>query len=491
MFENKKYIWLLTELAKHKMKLKILTVAFINNKEVFAFFESSKDGDVQMKVKNLGKVKKVFQTFLESRNNSIKNFDGLSPVAYLSSEASQKLLNKVEVKWLIKKEGNNCNTKEIILFQEHLHSFSTYFVMELKFDGKDLVSYLNRCECDKKEMIPDDRFLNLAMSLNIHLVECIEGLTEKNVVRLKYHFVIDPHFTIWIIKICQIKLVNQSVLVNNKGLSIELLENSVLVNRESKGLTKFVPSTVRHPETDPVTPQIVKPENSKIFMKFVESFLGDKKKQNEKKKVRSLSQVEFTNLEQDIQEFNESKFIEETFKQFKKQNTQSQFKIIKIGQIEKIEENEKKPEKIEKINKKVEKFEESSKKDEKFEETNKKVEKIQENKKFASAEKIQENKKLASAEKKSLSSCSSFIKTIPIFPSLKPSPVLSSFLKSEEERITKIQSKRLASSEASSGVIKPHAFSRKKLKKRLKNKKSERTSMPKLLSPYRLFQFFK
>lgn len=434
MFENKKYVWLLTELAKRKMKLKILEIVFLGNKEILAHFESSEDGCVKIKGNKNGNIKEVLEKFLQQRiGTGKKKLNGLVPILYLANETSKKLLNKVEVKWLIKKGKINCYDKEVILFQEHLHCFSSYFVMELRFDGIQLECSVFRMDCDRKGSVPDDRYYNLTASLNTHLVSSIEKFTEKNVVRLKYEFIIDTNFCLWIMKIRHIKLAHPNFLAANKGLSIDILENSAFANKEYKNLAKFIPSRIKHPDSIQVSQPALKSESStKIFMKFVANFLESKKKSPLKTSGRSLSQVEFEKPGLKLEELTESGFIESTFKRLASVKNQP---VSEVKKVEKVNEG-----KLPKI--------------------------------------------------RVLSNClwsKSRIKEF--FPSLQPSPILGSFLKSEEERIMGIQSRRLGNSE---GLIEfvPNSFTIKKLK-RVKKKKISEKSIPKLLSPYRIIQYFK
>jgi hypothetical protein len=276
MFEVKSYCWLLQELARTKSKLKILEIAFVRGQEISEVFHTSFDGSIEITGKKLT-LSATLESFLQRSQMQNKNYEEKAAI-YACSETSARILNGKELKASIKKPSKLFNIREIIKFQEHLHESKTFFSMQVHFNGNELESRLFRKEIDSKDEINDTSFMYLALNIMKHLVEMVENFTKKNVVRLKFHFIIDKHYTLYIIHTALIKLVHPKVLLTYKSLDVERLENLISLKNEFKGPAIFIKSRFKEPDIDPLTP---KPSamhpNLNIFATFVSSFLQIRK----------------------------------------------------------------------------------------------------------------------------------------------------------------------------------------------------------------------
>lgn len=446
MFEVKKYQWVLSELSKLKSKLKLLEVTFIKSGQVESSFSTGQEGMI-VSLQNKGSfIKETLERYFLKRMNGLENSETIKPIAYMIYASHKRVVYINDVKDLLKKDQKLHNLKEIILYQEYQHEPTTFYTLELYYDGEGLVSSLYRRDIGNESIIKDNKFLYLTLNLSKYLVSSIENLVDKNLIRLKYDFVVDQYFCPVIFYISQIKLVHPKIIALNKGINADGLENLTLVKNDYKGLIyPKVPTIVKEPDPDTANPApVTKPESASIFINFISKFLDPEKKPNRKKIASQTSQT----------------FMSE-------QVSPVPFTLIENKSFE----TESLPSKIIVSSRSPPPFLSD------FRKSN-----------FVNKEVRLPDLKATTSSKHLLS------KHHYVFPSLQPNSSLINFLKIEEERLLEIKSKRLENLEKNRGtlpVILKEKKKKKKSKKKLAKKVKKIYSVPKFVSPYEVYQSYK
>lgn len=448
MFETKKYQWLLSELSKSKAKLKFLEATFIKSGQVESSFNTGSEGIISSSQNKGTSIKDTLEKYLFKRMNGLESSETIKAVAYMLFASYKRVVYINDVKELLRKDQKLHNLKEIILIQEYQHEPTTFYTLELYYDGEGLVSTLYRRDINNETMIKDNKFLYLTLNLSKYLVSSIENLIDKNVIRLNYDFVVDQNFCPVVFYISLIKLVHPKIIALNKGINVDGLENLTLVKNDYKGLVyPKVPTLVKEPEPDPETTNLVpvtKPESASIFMSFISKFLDPEKKTIKRKMTFKTAQT-----------FASEQVSPVPFLQMENKSIDSDSFPSKTLTISRSP-----PPLISELGKSS-----FSHKDFKLPDL-----------------------------KTSGSSKHLFHKHNYFFPNLQPSDALSSFLKIEEERLLELKSKRLANSEMlrdTLPAIKKQKKKKKKSKKKSVKKPKKSSSAQKFLSPYEISQNFK
>ena len=431
MFEAKLYSAVLHELARSQSKLKILEIAFIRNLEVLAVFRGMSTGEIGL---GLGKLSlnEFLNSFVDKGQSALNASDKNRPIAYVVSELNMKVWKFQEVRRNLNKNQNLYGVRELVLFREHLQDFDVFYLFEARFNGKELESKVLKMQTGSKEGSLDSKFLFLALNIGKHLVELIEKMTRKNIARLKFHFIVDKSFTLWIINIPTIKLVHPRAVQSYKGLDVDMLENMISLKNEFKGACEHFLSAWKEPDHESSSPKslILKPATN-IFVTFVSNFLQGRK--NPRRLIHRSSSLTFQETESPI-------FPKETASKLQTPLLLSLLPSSSTSPLEAAHpKNE--PKLIRQLKLPQIKSKHSS------------------NPKFSSAKDL--------------------------FPGLQPSPSLSHFLQAEQQRLLDLQLKRLSSSGNLDSVF--HSTEKiKRIKKVKKKTKTEKKKKPKLLSPYRL-----
>ena len=291
MFEEKTYMWFLGELFKLKFKLKILDIAFCKADHIELVYFTDHDGTVSASPNKSLLIRDVLKKFLSNRTNGLETRDFTKPILYASYCLSKKIYYSNELQEIIRKDIKQPNLKELIICQECSHDYSIFYTLELEFDGEGLVSSLLRKDIKNPEIIKNDfKYMHLTVNLSKHLVKVIENLLDKNIIRLKYDFVVDMQFNPVILNITQIKTVHPKVLALNQGLNAGQLESLTLLKNEYKN-SQFnrLQTHVKEPEIDNSTPTLDNGKTStcNIFSSFILKFLsGDSKKLVKSKTIK-------------------------------------------------------------------------------------------------------------------------------------------------------------------------------------------------------------
>lgn len=234
----------------------------------------------------------MLKKFLGKRVNGLESPDHLKPVAYAVYSLSKKILFNNDIQDVLRRDAKQNNLKEIYLFQEVAHDYSVYYTLELVYDGDGLISDISRRDMNSPDVyVKDTRYISLTINLSKYLVKIIEDCLNKQVIRLKYDFVINPNFDPIILTITEIKVVNPKLAALNKGLNAEQLENLTLFKNEYK-TSDFIrrDSVIKEPEIESTTTTTIKKAtNTNIFLSFVSKFLsGDTKKTNSVKTIKPV-----------------------------------------------------------------------------------------------------------------------------------------------------------------------------------------------------------
>lgn len=290
MFEEKTYLWLLHELFRAKTKLKILDIAFCKADSVENVFFTDNEGSVNILANKHFSVRDALKTFLSKRISGLENKNSPKPIVYVTYCLSKKVLFYSEIQEILRKDLKQTNLKEIVLFQEYCHDYSTFYTLELTFDGEGLASSLSRRDTTNLEFFAHDlKYLHIAIHLSNHLVKVIENTLNKNIIRLKFDFVIDLEFNPIILNVLQIKIAHPKVLALNKNLNADQLESLTLFKNEYKAAQFLkVDFAIKEPETNLSISGIEDSiSNKSIFVSFVSKFLsGDSKKLLKSKSIK-------------------------------------------------------------------------------------------------------------------------------------------------------------------------------------------------------------
>lgn len=431
MFEAKLYSAVLHELAKSQSKLKILEIAFIRNFEVLTVFRGLSTGEIGLVVGKMS-LNEVLNSFVDKGQSALNAGDKNRPVAYVVSEMNMKVWKTQEVRRNLNKNQNLYGVRELVLFRDHLQDFDVFYLFEARFNGKELESKVLKMLAGEKEGTFDNKFWFLALNIGKHLVELIEKITRKNIARLKFHFIVDKSFTLWIINVPVIKLVHPKAIQTYKGLDVDMLENMISLKNEFKGSWELYPSAWKEPDHESTSPKslILKPVTN-IFVNFVSNFLQGRK--NPRRLTHRSSSLTFQESESPVLSKEASSklqtplllslFPSNSNSPLQSAHPKNEPKLIKELKLPNI------------------KVKHSS------------------NPKFSTAKEL--------------------------FPGLQPSPSLSSFLIAEQQRLIDQQIKRLSSSGNLDSVF-PSTEKIKRIKKIKKKIRTEKKKKPKLLSPYRL-----
>lgn len=441
MFEVKKYQWFLSELSKIKSKLKILEISFIKSDQVDSSFFTNNEGTITSASLKTQSIREILERYLNRRMNGLENSETIKPVVYMMFASHKKIAFINDVKDLIRKDQKLHNLKELILFQESQHDYSIFYTLELYYDGEGLESTLYRRETSNPETsIKDNKFLHMTLNLSKYLVSSIESFVEKNVMRLKYDFIVDQNFCPVILYISQIKLVHPKIIALNKGMNADGLENLTLVKNDYKGLTyPKIPTVVKEPDPETISPAPVKKAvYTSIFMSFISKFLTTDQKSRKRqsnKPTPLLTSEQVTPIPLSLTETNERKI-----------NSSKSPNPVLL---------------------------EASKSSFSFS--------------LASTLKLPDIKLAKSS--RNLNNKNSYL-----FTGLKPNNTLSAFLKIEEERILENKNKRATNSEVMKETL-PTIEGKKKKRKRNQSKKVKKIkkvrSLPRIISPYQLIQTLK
>ena len=440
MFQYKKYSWLLTELHQHKANLKILNVIFLKHSSANSIFFTDPEGILTLHIRRSLKIKEYLGKFFTKKLASPESFDSSKPILYLVYPTYKKPITIIELKEVLKKDFKLSSVKEIIFTQDYQHESSTFYSVEIIFDGEGLKTLLYRKDYNQINILHKDfKYINLAMALTKYLVAFIEGITLKNVVRLIYEFVVDPNFVPIILCVNEIKLISPKIIALNKGVDAEGLETHVLIKSDYKGtLFEIVPSLVKEPESEATSPSPVDPSlTTSIFKHFIKQFLrGEKPRRRTIKKLSSNQLTEHNSP--CIKSIQEKKLVETP-----------------------VEHKVRSPKSL-----------------------NSKPIKLRSSASAGDATKLPNLKSLISPK---------FSNKLNYLNSYKPNSTLSRFLKNEEERLLEKNSKRIVSFQLEhyGESLENSSKKKKHLKSRVYKKAKKRLIREKVLSPYLNIQVFK
>lgn len=433
MFEVKKYVWLLSELAKQKANLRILDIYFLKLESIQSSFITSADGLITTLASKQVSIKEALEKVFYKKLISIDNIELSKPIIYVCYPTYKKIISVNELRDLMKKEQKLNSVKEIILMQDYQHGCSQYYSVELVFDGEGLVTSIFRKDFNFPENSwKDTKYIHLAMNLSKYLVSFIESNTSKNILRLNYDFVIDPKFVPIIFYINSIKLTHPKLIALNKGISTEALEHHIPIKKDFKCQTfPLIPSLVKEPEPEATSPSPINLNlTTSIFKHFIKQFIEGKPRRKTVKQAMSeqISPVPVMKME---------KRASDDLKTHSNRNSQGRS-------------------------------------------TANPPDKLRLNLSLGESIKLPDVKILGSPKLISHRSC--------LFESLKPSSSLSKFLKDEEERILERKTKRLAclkiTENSDCEILK---IKKKNLKKngiKIRKKVKKHRTREKIASPY-------
>lgn len=395
MFEEKKYFWLLTELAKVKARIKILDVSFLKSDQIDSSFTTNSDGFIASVTCKNQTARDVLKKYLIKRSNLHESSEIIKPVAYATFSLTRKVLYVTEVQEIVRKDIKMLNLKELYMFQEYHHEFNVYYSLELKYDGEGLASRVYRKDmCFSDMSVKDSNYIYLTTALSKYLTNIIENTLDKNLIRMNYDFLVDQQFNLIILTVSHIKVVHPRVIAQNKGLDADQLEKLTIMKNEYKNTPcNRLPSIIKEPEPEsPLKIPQNKAASANIFINFVSKFLsGESKKSFRRRSVR-ISTISSIDL------------ITPVLASLKEEKPKESDRIIKnINYTPSLDTKSRKSATPSLI--------------------------------FTSPRAVKPNgfNTLSTSRNKS---------TYSIFPFLQPSPSLSNFLRNEEERIMESQTKR-------------------------------------------------
>lgn len=292
MFEEKKYSWLLAECAKIRARIKILDVGFLKSDQIDSSYTTNSDGFIASVSSKNQTTREMLKKYLAKRTNILDSSLVVKPIAYAAYSLIRKVFYSTDVHEIIRKESKMLNLKEIYLFQDYYHEHNIYYSVDIAFDGEGLVSYVTKKDVFNADMsIKDSKYIYLAVTLTKYLTTIIENALDKNLIRLSYDFVVDPHFNLIILTVPHIKVMHPRVIALNRGLNVDQLENLTLVKNEYKNLTySRIPSIVKEPEPES---SLIVPQNpsvsTNIFINFVSKFLSGESKKNYRRRSEIAS----------------------------------------------------------------------------------------------------------------------------------------------------------------------------------------------------------
>ncbi|OMJ91588.1 hypothetical protein SteCoe_5846 [Stentor coeruleus] len=290
MFEEKKYFWLLTELAKVKARIKILDVSFLKSDQIDSSFTTNSDGYIVSVSCRNQTARDVLKKYLTKKSHLHESSEIIKPVAYATFPLTRKVLYVTEVQEIIRKDIKMLNLKELYMLQEYHHEFNVYYSLELKYDGEGLASRVYRKDmCFSDISIKDTNYIYLTTALSKYLTNIIENALDKNLIRMNYDFLVDRQFNLIILTVSQIKVVHPRVIAQNKGLDADSLEKLTIMKNEYKNTpSSRLPSIIKEPEPEsPLKISQNKASSANIFINFVSKFLsGESKKSFRRRSVR-------------------------------------------------------------------------------------------------------------------------------------------------------------------------------------------------------------
>ena len=292
MFEEKNYMWLLGEFARSKSKLKIIEIAFCKAEQVEASYFTDQEGIVVLSSNSKQTSKDILRKFLSKRINGLEQQPYVKPVAYANFSLHRKVFFCEDVMEILKKNVKHNNLKELFLFQEYNHEYNIYYTTELIYDGQELLIYISKRDMNNISFaINDTKHMNAVLNLSKYIVKIVENSLNKNIIRMKYDFVIDLQFNPIVFNVKLIKFVHPKLLALNKGLNADQLENLTLVKHEYKNSSyPRYDSVVKEPDMDILSPvNIEKSITANIFVSFMSKFLeGENKKSTRRKSSRQI-----------------------------------------------------------------------------------------------------------------------------------------------------------------------------------------------------------